>query len=150
MTPRQLFNWVSSNLPEVHFGYCSTRDYRREEAVLEQRFKQSRKFPGTRKLHSFIPISHDQVEVRHFSTSKSFRKERVTLCKNDLPLDSIAGFVTCSSEGKRWLACVVNQEDSTVNLTFLHPNGPSNSFKYPEQEDVRSVPLVNILILVDP
>ena len=81
MTPRQLFDWVSSNLPEVHFGYCSMGDYRREEAVLEQRFKQSCKIPGTRKLYSFIPISHDQVEVRHFSTSKSFRKERVTLCK---------------------------------------------------------------------
>ena len=28
--------------------------------------------------------------------------------------------------------------------------GPSNSFKYPEQEDVRSVPLESILTLVDP
>ena len=89
------------------------------------------------------------MEVRHFSTSKSFRKERVTLCKNDLPLDSIAGFVTCSSEGIRWLACVVNQEESTVNLTFFHFSGPLNSFKYPEQ-DVRSVPLESILTLVDP
>ena len=49
-------------------------------------------------------------------------------------IDSIVGFVTCSSEGKWWLACVLNQEESTVNLTFLHPNGPSNSFKYPEQQ----------------
>ena len=123
-------------------------DYRREEAVLEQ-FKQSRKIPGTRKLHSFIPISHEQVEVRHFSKSKSFRKERVTLCKNDLPLDSIAGFVTCLLEGKKWLACEVNQEESKVNLTFLPSSGPSNSFKYPEQ-DVHSVPLESILTLVDP
>ena len=90
------------------------------------------------------------MEVRHFSTSKSFRKERVTLCKNDLLLDSIAGCVTCSLEGKWWLACVVNQEESTVNLTFFHFSGPLNSFKYPEQEDVRSVPLESILTLVDP
>ena len=44
----------------------------------------------------------------------------------------------------------MNQEDSTVNLTFLHPSGPSSSFKYPEQEDVCSVPLESILTLVDP
>ena len=36
MTPCQLFDWVSSNLPGVPFGYCSMEDYRREEAILEQ------------------------------------------------------------------------------------------------------------------
>ena len=36
MTPRQLFDWLSSNLPGVHFGYCSMGDYRREEAVPEK------------------------------------------------------------------------------------------------------------------
>ena len=102
MTPRQLFDWVSSNLPGVHFGYFSMVDYRREKAFLEQQFKQSRKIPGTRKFHSFIPFSHDQVEVKHFSTSKSFRKERVTLYKNDLPLDSISDFVHRKENGG-WL-----------------------------------------------
>ena len=57
MTPRQLFDWASTAVPSVHFGYCSMEDYEREQHNLERRFHQSRTIPGTRKLHSFVPIS---------------------------------------------------------------------------------------------
>ena len=42
------------------------------------------------------------------------------------------------------------QEDSLVKLTFLHPHGPSASFKYPKSQDIRTVPIDDILTLVDP
>ena len=31
MTPRQLFNWASTAVPSVHFGYCSMEDYETEQ-----------------------------------------------------------------------------------------------------------------------
>ena len=67
-------------------------------------------------------------------------------------LESVTGFVTCISLDKCWLACVIRtiQDDSCVRLTFLHPHGPSNSFKYPVSEDVQTIPLGNIISLVDP
>ena len=37
-----------------------------------------------------------------------------------------------------------------VRLTFLHHSGPSNSFKYPQAQDICTVPIENVLILVDP
>ena len=87
-----------------------------------------------------------------YSASDASREERVTLDKNDLPPESIAGFVTCLCEGKWWLACVLEviQADNLVKLTFLHPHGPSSLFKYPEPLDIRTVPMDNILTLVDP
>ena len=42
------------------------------------------------------------------------------------------------------------QEDSQVKLTFLHQHGPSSSYKYPGTKDIRTVPINNILTLVDP
>ena len=152
MTPRQLFDWASTNVPAVHFGYCSMEDYEREQHNLEQRFQQSRTIPGTRKLHSFVPISKSTVRVSFYSASDNSRKERVTLTKNDLPPESIVGFVTCLCDGNWWLACVLKiiQEESQVKLTFLHPHGPSTSFKYPETQDIRIVPIDDILTLVDP
>ena len=39
------------------------------------------------------------------------------------------------------------REDSQVKLTFLHPHGPSSSYKYPGTQDIRTVPINNI---VDP
>ena len=37
-----------------------------------------------------------------------------------------------------------------VKLTFLHPHGPANSFKYPTPHNIRTIPMDNILTLVDP
>ena len=34
--------------------------------------------------------------------------------------------------------------------TFLHPHGPSNSFKYPEPQNIHNILIDDILTLVDP
>ena len=80
------------------------------------------------------------------------KEERVSSAKNDIPPNSIVGFVTCLCNGHWWLACVleVNQEDNLVRLTFLHPHGPNTFFKYPQKEDIRTVKIETILRLVDP
>ena len=67
MTPRQLFDWASTAVPSAHFGYCSMEDYEREQHNLERRFHQSRTIPGTRKLHSFVPISNSKVSQLLFT-----------------------------------------------------------------------------------
>ena len=69
MTPRQLFDWASTAVPSVYFGYCSMEDYEREQHFVERRFHQSRIIPCTRKLHSFVPISNSQVRVSYYSAS---------------------------------------------------------------------------------
>ena len=81
--------------------------------------------------------------------SDTSREERVTLSKNDHLPESIVGFITCLCDGNWWLACVlgINQEESQVKLTFLHPHGPS---KYPEIQDIRTIPTDDILTLADP
>ena len=79
MTPRQLFEWASTSISSAHFGYCSKDDYEREQHNLENRFRQSRTIPGTRKLHSFVPISNRKVKVSFYSTSGTSREERVEL-----------------------------------------------------------------------
>ena len=124
----------------------------REQSSLEHRFQISRTIPGTRKLHSFVPISDSTVEVKFYSSSDVSRKERVTLTKNEIPPESIAGFVTCLHEENWWLACVLEvcSDTKEVKLTFLHPHGPSNSFKYPEPQNFHIIPMDNILTLVDP
>ena len=114
-------------------------------------FHQSRTIPGTRKLHSFVPISTIKVRVRAYSASDTFREERVALAKNDLLPEAIVGFVTCLLEGNWWLACVLEViEGSLVKLTFLYLHGSSSSFKYPQTQDIRTVPISDILTLVDP
>ncbi len=97
-----LFNWACTNILAAHFGYCSNEDYQ------EKRFQNSRTIPGTipgtRKLHSFVPVSNTKVKVRNYSASEVVKEERVSSAKNDISPDSIVGFVTCLCDGNWWLA----------------------------------------------
>ena len=106
MTPRQLFDLASTNVPAVPFGYCSMEDYEREQHNLEQRFQQSRTIPGTRKLHSFIPISKSTVRVSFYSASNNSREERVTLTKIIFHQKQLLALSrACVMEIGSWLVC---------------------------------------------
>ena len=39
---------------------------------------------------------------------------------------------------------------SSRNAVKFHPHGPSNSYKYPGTQDIHTIPMDNILTLVDP
>ena len=153
MTPRQLFDWASANIPAVHFGYCSLVDYEVEEKNLEERFAKSRTIPGTRKLHSFIPISKDRITVKAFSSSTTSKEERAS-CEvesDDVPVESISGFVTCVVDREWWLGCVLqlSPDENQVKVALLHPPGPSNSFRYPKGEHIVTVTVKDILTVVN-
>ena len=62
------------------------------------------------------------------------------------------GYVTCDYNGQWWLAFVlgIDRENSEVKPTFLHPNGPSRSFKYPSLPDILTVSTSNIITKVEP
>ena len=79
MTPRQLFEWAIENVPATIFSYCSSEDYKIEEQLLEERFQQSRTIPGTRKLHSFIPLSKTAISTKAYSLSTFSKEERVSV-----------------------------------------------------------------------
>ena len=113
---------------------------------------QSRTISGTQKLHSFVPISRSHVKTRVYSLSAEFKEERVNAIESELSRDDIRGFVSCAYEKKWWLACVLQVEEmcEQVTLSFLHPHGPSRSFKYPSRPDILSVPVTDILTTVDP
>ena len=151
MTPHQLFEWASENIPSIPFEYCSLRDYEIEERSFQERFARSRTIPGTRKYHSFVPISKNKIRMKVFSASSTSTEERVCSEDDDVHVESIAGFVTCVFEGKWWLARVLRipSSENQVELTLLHSAGPS-SFKFLTTEHIIAVPRKDILLVVDP
>ena len=107
MTARQLFEWASSNIPAVFFEYCSTEDYKIEQTHLEERFQRTQTIPGTRKLHSFVPVSKHTVKTRVYSSSSLFKEQRVTSRGSELSVEQISGFVTCV-RACFWVHCCQN------------------------------------------
>ena len=134
-------------LPSIHFGYCNTEEYEGIQNSYEQCSHNSRN-----KKTTFISTHFKKKSLCNFSSSTTFKEERVTLKTSDLQVDVIVGFLTYLYDEKWWLACVLKiiQEDSQVKLTFLHQHGPYSSYKYPGTQDIRTLPIKNILTLVDP
>ncbi len=149
-TPRQLFEWAAENIPSIFFKYCSLDDYKKEQLLLEERFQKSRTIPGTRKLHSFIPLTRSKVSTKVYSTSDTAKEERVTVLGSDLEIEKIKGFITCVYDDQWWVACTIQVDEDNVKVTFLHPQGPSRSFRYPSRPDILTIPIAEVLTKVDP
>ena len=152
MTPPQLFEWASEKVPKTVFNYCSTQEYEEVKEFLKERFQNSRTIPGTRRLHSFVPLSRNTLKVRVYSFSTTSKDVRVTKQESELEIDVISGFVTCSYDREWWLACVleVDTENLEVKVSFLHPYGPARSFRYPSAPDILIISATDILTKVSP
>ena len=68
MTPRQLLNGLL-------ITYLWSSLNKREQTHLEEWFQKARTISGTRKLHSFVPVSKDRVRTRVFSSSILSKEE---------------------------------------------------------------------------
>ena len=72
--------------------------------------------------------------------------------EHELTPEEIKGFVTCMYNEEWWVSCVlqVSEDSEQVRVSFLHPNGPSRSFKYPARPDILTIPVGDVLTRVDP
>ena len=65
-----MYQFVSSEIKEIHFDFATSTDHEEEERLLTERYKYCRTVPGTRSLYCIIPITNTSVEVRQFSLSE--------------------------------------------------------------------------------
>ena len=152
MTAFQLFQWATENITQIVFTFCTSEEHEAESKHLEERFKKVQTIAGTRKFHSFSPLSEEVVRARIFSTSKEFTDQRVSPEVDKIISDQLTGYVTCVYDQHWWVAYVqeIDVDNSLVTLKFLHPHGPSASFRYPQREDILTLPIADVLTVVNP
>ena len=139
----------------MHFTFVTQEEHDREADLLDARLKLSRTVPGTKKLHSFVPVSVNRVEVKSFTASVNLRTEKVALVEGSaqsLPISVVGGYITVAYDELCWLGCVINttQSERSITVRFLHPSIPSRSFVYPAHEDVMDIDPSDILTRVNP
>src|SRR6201990_1481885 len=94
-----------------------------------------------------------QVEVRSYSSSSEFRKERTSLLQgNTISLTSLKGYCIAAYDETWYLAFLleVKHDSNEVSLSFLHPHGPAPSFVFPSPQDVLIIDVSDILMSVSP
>ena len=77
--------------------------------------------------------------------SSNSKEKRVTALEDDLQIEDIHGFVTCSHEEQWWVGCVIHVDEDTlaVTISILQPHGPSSSFRFPAVPNVVNITLVD-------
>ena len=156
LTAGQLYHFAVTEIKGMHFGFATLDEHDQEAKLLEARLRMSRTVPGTLKLHSFIPLSTNTVEVKQFSTSNTSRIEKVDFVEAvnhvSLPFAAISGYVTVIYDGLCWLGYVVGVEESdrVVTVKFLHPCIPAASFVFPARQDILDIDPSDILTHVNP
>ena len=150
MTARQLYFYAQENIPGIHFSYSSIDEWTNEMNILEDRFGNSSSVVGTQKLHAFIPVSQEELEVKTVSNLDEGRLVRIT--KENIDFQNINGFVTLIHDRHWWLGCVLEKypDNGKVKLTVLQPKGPSPSFCYPSHPNIFLLEKADILSSVDP
>ena len=136
ITPRHLFEFADSEIDKINCQFATIDQYNQEAELLKDRFEKARTIPGTRMLHSFIPVSKEVVTVRSFSSAPEERQERVTVTAetSDLSGSALSGYVTVAYDNHWWVACIkeYKPERHEVDVNFLHPHGPSPSYIFPD------------------
>ena len=153
-TPRQLFEFAELEIKTVNFYYATINEYEAESKFLAGRFESTRTIAGTHRLHCFKPISKWMLEVGDFSSDANKRQEKIVVDDpvNLINFASITGYVTAVYDGFWWVACVVKTfpESEETEVSFLHPHGPSRSFRYPSPKDVLIMSCKDVLTTINP
>ena len=126
------------------------KDYEQEAEQLKERISKTRTIPGTQKLHSFVPLSHQLVSVRTFSSASLDRHEFVTIdASTTLAISALSGYVTDSFW---WIACIKDSspEKHEITVSFLHPHAPSPSYSFPDPVDLFTIDSQDVLTTVNP
>lgn len=66
--------------------------------------------------------------------------------------DTIPGkYVVCLYDRQWWIGNIraISEEEQDVQVTFMHPHGPSQTYSWPRREDNCWVPLVHIMKIID-
>ncbi len=155
-TPLQLFSWAKESIPHVTFSFVGKEEIEDEARLLSARFENSITIHGTQKLHAILPVcgSTTQVAVREYSASPNVKKVNVSrlFTREPLQWEDLNGYVTCKYDDQWWLAYILEKKEDTesVEISFLHPAGPSPSFTYPRRVDKLVVPKHALLTKVEP
>ena len=154
----QLFEWCNLNIKGIEFFYVSNEEVESLIFQQEERFKKATKIPGVRSHHCYIPNATGDITVKRIS-EYLIPHEPTSLNEHKIidPIVSLRDcspgrFVRCSYDDDWWIGIIreTSFEFQDVLIKFMHPNGPSKYFNWPQSEDLCWIPVEDILGLIQP
>ena len=112
---------------------------------MEKRFEDGKTVPGTRSSHHFIPQSASQIGHKLCSEDDSFVDIHDLKIPTRVDIGDIApsSYISCVYNSLWWVGLVnkVDEEQGDVDVQFMHPHGPRETFSWPQGGDSYYVPI---------
>ena len=130
-----MFELCVNNIEGINFIYIRIDELSETRFFLEDRFFKASNIPGTRNFHQFVPLGDHKIATKRCSEDRE-----IALVHSFIPNTTVAeievfhfDFVCCLYEQQWWIGMVqdINKEEADIAVKFMHPNGPSASFKWP-------------------
>ena len=103
--------------------------------------------PGSCSCHQLCPVSVDETGYKQVSDDNdmagTFTFSKAANPKLSFDKISANEYVGCYYDSNWWTGLVqnVNCDRKDVEINFLHPPLPSNSFNWPKKKDIDCVPI---------
>ena len=153
LTPQAMFEFCVNNIDNINFIYISSDEMSETRIFLEDRFLNASTIPGTRSFHQFVPLGDNKIATKRCSEDGEIALVHSFISNTKVTEIEVFhfDFVCCLYEQQWWIGMVqdINKEEADVAVKFMHPNGPSPSFKWPSKDDICWVPNIHIICKID-
>lgn len=155
LNAKDMFTFCTKQIPGITFIYVGKDEMDQLRKNHQNRYELiNQAIPGTRSFHQFIPISSIEIGAKRCSTDVDFairhKFSKLTI-DNDVLSPSISSYVAVIYDSQWWIGIVIDKSDDNMEckIKFMHPNGPSKFYMWPQREDVCLLPNKNIIKLIN-
>jgi hypothetical protein len=138
LTPDDLYKWCQMHISGIQFFWVGQDEVEEHGKKLQKRFDSADKIPGTRENHSFIPHSNGLHVSRISGTETHFVSGTTSGVSVEAITIAPGCYIACLYDGLWWVGSIrsVSDENNDYEVMFMHPHGPSKSFRWPQREDI--------------
>ena len=156
LTVSLMLSFCKANIPGITFIYISKERMEDVRTEIKERFVMGHTIPGTRSYHFFTPVNTNVIAFKRTAEDDSFagslnitgEPEMKDVSTETIRLNE---YIACRYDEKWWLGVVdeVSEVEQDVKINFLHPPGPSRSFRWPRRPDVCWVSITDIIYQIE-
>ena len=154
ITANMMAEHCRKTFPTISICVISAEDLKVSFDLISPRYAVTKTYVGTRSYHYFEHIGDGKIGAKILSSDQQFEKKArhapvlFDSIINNLQVGSYLAFVY----DRKWYVGIVEdieRGDCEVQVSSMHPKGPSTSFFWPERVDEVWVHSSQILCLVD-
>lgn len=156
LTAKQVFDFCVTKLERdsIHFMYVTKEEVSADRDVFTERYKETKKIPGTRSYHHFVPLANGVIKLGRTGTSTSYHNfnfmRDYTLLVNMDELDN-GDFVCFVVNDALQVGMFIEKDDEYAEIQCMTVARSNFNLRWPARETFKNVPLVDLLMkLNDP